>query len=62
LNPYIIGHYRLEVVNNVFNGVEYIMSYRPATSRMISSMVPPCQVTWHYSSVLRVVNRIGVII
>jgi hypothetical protein len=33
LNPYIIGHYQLEVVNDVFNGMRYDMSYRPGRTR-----------------------------
>jgi hypothetical protein len=31
LNPYIAGHYRLEVTNDVFNDMEYALSYRPVT-------------------------------
>jgi hypothetical protein len=57
LNPYIVGNYRLEVANNVFNGMEYTLSYRPATSHLVRDMAMCYRITWHYSGALQVVNR-----
>jgi hypothetical protein len=34
----------LEVVNDVFNGMEYALSYRPARSHSVSSMTPYCRI------------------
>jgi hypothetical protein len=38
LNPYIAGHYRLEVANDVFNGIEYVLSCRSGTSHLVHCM------------------------
>jgi hypothetical protein len=57
LKPYTVGHQRLEVVNDVFSGVEYVLSCRPATSRTVSSMTPCCRVARYCSDTRRVVNR-----
>jgi hypothetical protein len=43
LDLYTIGHYWLGVANDVFNGVEIVLSYYRATSR-------PC-VAWHQAVV-----------
>jgi hypothetical protein len=59
LDPYIVGHYRLEVANDVINGMEYVMSCHPATSHLVRNMVSCCQVAWDYSGALQVVNRVG---
>jgi hypothetical protein len=33
LDPYTVGHYMLEVSNDVFSGMENVLSCRPATLR-----------------------------
>jgi hypothetical protein len=38
LNHYIVGHYRLEVANDVFNDIWYVLSYRPAMLHSVYSM------------------------
>jgi hypothetical protein len=62
LNPYIAGHYWLEVANDVFNDIEYVMSCHLTTLRMVCGMAPSCWVIWHYSGGLRVVNRAIVVL
>jgi hypothetical protein len=57
LNPYIIEHYRLEVVNDVFNHVVHALSYCPAASRSVRSMMLCYRVACHCSGVRRVINR-----
>jgi hypothetical protein len=57
LDPYIVGSYRLEVANDVFNDIEYVLSCRPATSHSVRSMTSCCRVAQYYSGALRVVNR-----
>jgi hypothetical protein len=57
LNPYMVEHYRLEVANDIFNGVVHTLSCRPAMSRLVPSMAPCCRAAWHYSGARRVVNR-----
>jgi hypothetical protein len=44
LNPHIAGHYQLEVVNDDSNGMEYVMSCRPATLCTVRGMAPSCRV------------------
>jgi hypothetical protein len=44
-SPYMVGHYRLEVANDIFNNIWYVMSYRPTTLHSVSSVVPCCLVT-----------------
>jgi hypothetical protein len=43
LNPYIVGHYRLEVANDIFNGVVHVLSCRLATLRSVRSMALCCR-------------------
>jgi hypothetical protein len=62
LNPYIAGHYRLEVANNVFNGMEHVLSCRPTTLHTVHGMASSRWVTWHCSSAPRVVNRADVVL
>jgi hypothetical protein len=59
LEPYTIWYQRLEVANDVFSDVEYLLSYRPATSHTVSSMSPCCPVIWYCSCARRGVNRGG---
>jgi hypothetical protein len=44
LNPYIVGHYQLELANDVSNGMEYDMSYHHVTSHSVRNMASCCQV------------------
>jgi hypothetical protein len=60
LNHYMIGHYQLEVANDDFNSLEYVLSYSPATLRTVSDMALCCRVVWHCSGALQVVNRADV--
>jgi hypothetical protein len=59
LNPYMVGHYRLDVADDGFNGLEYVLSCRPARLCMVKCMAPSCRVIWHYSGASQVVNRAG---
>jgi hypothetical protein len=38
LNPYIVGDYQLEVANDAFNGMWYILSCHPTRSHSVRSM------------------------
>jgi hypothetical protein len=60
LNSYTVGHYQLEVANDVFNDMEYVMSCHSATPYSVSNMTPCCRIVWHCNSVLWVVNRVDV--
>jgi hypothetical protein len=62
LNHNIAGHYRLEVANCVFKGMEHVMSCRPITLCTIHGMASSCRVIWHCSSAPRVVNRADVVL
>jgi hypothetical protein len=53
LSPYMVGHYRLEIANNIFNGMRYIPTCRPARKHSVCSMVLYFRVDWHCSGVLR---------
>jgi hypothetical protein len=48
LDPYIVGHYQLEVANDIFNDVELfvpvILSRRPRSAAWHRAVGPPCTV------------------
>jgi hypothetical protein len=62
LIPYIVGHYRLEVANDVFNVMGYVLSCHPAMSHSVCSMTSCCRDAWYCSGALRVVNRAGAVL
>jgi hypothetical protein len=57
LNPYIVGHYRLKVANDVFNSMEYVLSCHPAMSHSVHSIMSCYWAARHCSSALQMVNR-----
>jgi hypothetical protein len=62
LDPYIVGHYRLEVANDVFNGVRHALFCRAATLPSVSSVALCYRVALHCSSVRRVVSSAGALL
>jgi hypothetical protein len=59
LKPYTVWFYRLDIANDIFNDVEYVMSCYSAMLRSVSGMATSCQVVSHCSYVLWAVNRAG---
>jgi hypothetical protein len=51
LEPYTVGHQRLGVANDVFSGVESILSCPLTTSRAVSYMAPSYRVASHCISI-----------
>jgi hypothetical protein len=60
LNSNIVGCYELEVANDVFNDMGYVLSCCPIMLCTVCGMEPSSRVAWHCSDVLRVVNRADV--
>jgi hypothetical protein len=58
LDPYIVGHYKLEVVNVVFNGVG-MSGPVVLPHHTVNIVAPYCWAAWHCSGARQVVSSTG---
>jgi hypothetical protein len=50
LDPHIVGHYQLEIANDIFNGMGHALSCSPLTPHMVTSVMPCCLIVLHCDS------------